>query len=150
MNQDNYQATEVERAIAELVAMRSVRFDRQDIDFWTERLEAHNYSGLTVEAARRFGEDESLQDVPVTLAAFLRVVKQVRTERIEGMKDRFLPPPSSISDEQYQAWLRARNECAVRGYSPEAIDRLARQAVNAPERPAISGRPSPVLRLPSA
>lgn len=153
MNQDNSQhgnVNEVAKAMSELVAWRGARFDKQDSAIWLERLESHNHSGLTIEAARRFGEEDDLQDTPLTLAAFLRTVKQVRAERIEALKDRFFPPPSNISDDQYQAWLHMSNEYAVRGYSPEEIDRIARRAINAPERPALSDRPKPVLRLPSA
>lgn len=146
-NQDA-QMDEVGRAMAELVAWRNARFDKQDSAIWLEYLEPHNHSGLTIEAARRFGEDEALQDTPVTLAAFLRVVKQIRSERIEAMKDQFPQPPSAITDEQYRMWIQFRNECAVRGYTPEEIDRAARQAINAPQRGAISDRPAPVLYLP--
>lgn len=151
MSQDNSdQPSEVSRAMSELVAWRNARFDKQDSAIWMDRLEEHNHSGLTIEAARRFGEDEALQDTPVTLAAFLRVVKQVRAERIEELKDRFPQPPSGITDEQYRVWLRVRNECAVRGLVPDEIDRAARRAINAPEPPAISDRPAPILYLPSS
>lgn len=150
MNQNSAQGevSEVTRAMTELIAMRGARFDKQDFAIWLERLDEHDHSGLTTEAARRFGEDDRLQDTPLTLAAFLRVVKQIRNERIDAMKDRLPQPPSGISDEQYLTWVRARNECAVRGYTPEQIDQMARQAINAPSRPPISGRPGPVLYLP--
>lgn len=147
-NNQNGQVDEVGRAMAELVVWRNARFDKQDSAIWLERLEPHNHSGLTIEAARRFGEDDNLQDTPLTLAAFLRVVKQVRAERIEAMRDRLPQPPSNITDEQYQAWIQFRNECAVRGFSPDEIDRAARQAIGAPQRGAISDRPAPVLYLP--
>lgn len=151
MNQNSNQDTQVDevgRAMAELVAWRNARFDKQDSAIWLERLEPHNHSGLTIEAARRFGEDPDLQDTPLTLAAFLRVVKQIRSERIEAMKDRFPQPPSGIPDDQYRTWMHYRNEAAVRGLSPEQIDQLARRAIGAPERPSISDRPAPVMYLP--
>lgn len=153
MNQDSAQNTEVDevtKAMAELIAWRSTRFDQQDSAIWHERLDEHNHSGLTLEAARRFGEDDFLQDTPVTLAAFLRVVKTIRTERIEALKDRYFPPPSGITDEQYQEWIQKRNEGAVLGYTPEQIDQVARHAINAPGRPALSERSKPILHLPSA
>lgn len=151
MNQDNTQngqATEVTRAMSELVAWRGARFDKQDSIIWLERLDEHNHSGLTLEAARRFGEDESLQDTPVTLAAFLRVVKAVRNERISMARDSRPQPPSGIGDDEYRVWLAVCNEGAVRGLSSEQIDHQARKAINAPDRQAISGRPAPVMYLP--
>lgn len=140
--------TEVEQALAELLVTRNFRYDKQDLLIWMDRLEEHNHSGLTTEAARRFGEDDSLQDVPLTLASFIRVVKQIRTERIKAMEDRFPQPPSNIGDREYRLWLQVRNECAVRGFSPEQIDQASRRAINAPAPEPISSRPAPVLYLP--
>lgn len=151
MNQDNSDPpSQVSQAMAELVVWRNASFDKQDSSIWMDRLEEHNHSGLTLEAARRFGEDEALQDTPVTLSNFLRVVKQVRSERIESARDRFPQPPSGITDEQYRAWVKYRNEAAVMGGSPEQIDQAARYAIGASPRPAISNRPAPKPYLPSA
>lgn len=147
MNED-YQATEVDHAMAELIATRNARFDKQDMDIWMDRLEEHNHSGLPLEAARRFGEDEALQDTPLTLAAFIRVVKQVRRERITARESDFPQPPSRITDEQYRTWMKVRNECAVRGLTTEQIDKMSRQAINAPQPSPLSSRPAPVLYLP--
>lgn len=144
----NDEVDEVDVALAELAAWRGAKFDKQDSLLWGDRLEEHAHSGLLIEAARRFGQDDDLQDTPLTLAAFLRVVKQIRSERIEAMKDRFPQPPSGIPDEQYRTWMHYRNEAAVRGLSPEQIDQLARRAIGAPERPPISDRPAPVMYLP--
>lgn len=143
-------SSEVQRAMAELVATRNARFDKQDSLIWLERLEEHNHSGLTTEAARRFGEDEALQNTPLTLASFTRVVKQIRAERIKAREADFPQPPSGITDEQYTLWLRTRNEAAVRGLPVEGIDQAARQAIKAPAPAAISNRPAPVLYLPPA
>lgn len=149
-NEGVHQPTDVERAMAELVATRNARFDKQDSMIWLERLDEHNHSGLTIEAARRFGEDDALQDTPLTLAAFTRVVKQIRSERIKAMEGQFRQPPSGISDEQYRKWIHVRNECAVRGFDAEKTDVVARKAINAPEAKPISSRPAPVLySLPS-
>lgn len=146
----NTQVSEVSHAMHELSVTRGMRFDQSDYAIWRERLDEHNHSGLSTEAARRFGEDEDLQDTPLTLAAFIRVVKQVRQERIHAMEEGFPQPPSGISDEKYQMWLRARNECAVRGLPREQIDQQARRAIDAPAPPAISERPAPVAYLPPA
>lgn len=136
--------------MAELVATRNARFDKQDSLIWLERLDQHNHSGLTIEAARRFGEDDGLQDTPLTLAAFTRVVKQIRSERIKAMEGQFRQPPSGISDAQYREWIHVRNECAVRGFDAEKTDILARKAIKAPAAKPISNRPAPVLyALPS-
>lgn len=140
--------SEVKWAMAEIAATRNVKFDSQDSAIWKARLKEHNHSGLAPEAARRFTEDEQLQDTPVTLASFLRVVKQVRGERIAALQSQFPQPPSGITDEQYRRWMQVRNECAVRQVPVERIDGLARQAINAPARPPVSDRPSPAMRLP--
>lgn len=140
--------SEVEQALAHLLVMRNFRYDKQDLLLWLDKLDEHNHSGLTLEAARRFGEDNDLQDVPLTLASFLRVVRQIRTERIEGRKGDLPQPPSSITDEQYREWLIVRNEGAVRGHTSEQIDQAARYAINAPAPEPISSRPAPVLYLP--
>lgn len=147
MSGKNATLVEVPNALAELAVTRGMRFDKQDLKIWMERLQDHDHSGLTLEAARRFGELDALQSVPLTLASFLQVVRQIRAERIKAMEDVFLPPPSGIDDEQYKTWLKIRNEGAVRQMSPEQIDAHARTILGLPSRPSVSARAPHVLYL---